>query len=408
MVGPARSENDIVASIISYSLLICLTGLGIMTLVQALSIRGHLNLQVYPPETNGANIIAALPCSIVFRTSPVSLLPFYFLKISAEFDHEAIETTEHRVSGKSDKERALLEDITFPHRGLWTVKHFRVSIEDRLGLTYVTWLVTPASETSTLRVAPPGHEGRSFPVLSSAERPGDMYQDSRKRMGDPLDLKRYHPSDGLKKIVWKIFARAGELISRHPETSMTPEGQVIIFVIAGPQDDDACSAAIAYMRTLDELRLEGILGCDGMRARVAATSPEAAEELLIDATWDSAAADALGIDAFSRFIESCRNFIGDGALRRVVIFVPRKSLSNPMALQRCESIGGFLSAQQVMPTFALGGYAPVDRASTSSKVSSRLKAWFLAGDDSLQKFVGSDSERALCDLCLRHAWEVLT
>ncbi|MBX7144356.1 MAG: DUF58 domain-containing protein [Oligoflexia bacterium] len=407
VVGPVRSDNDIVASVLSYSLLISLSGFGIMTLTQALRLRRSVSMQAYPPDTDGSVITAGTPCRVIIRTTPVSILPFFSLKVSAEFDQEALPSMEHRITGSSDAPRTLAETIMFPHRGLWRIRCFHLTLEDRLGLSYVNWSVLPPSEASTLRVTPQPHSGRSFPVLSSSERPGDLYQDSRQRMGDPLDLKRYHPSDGLKKIVWKIFARAGELVSRHAENSMTPEGQVVVYVLAGPADDDACSAALNYLETLEELRLEALLGCDGMGERALARTRSEAEEILIDSTWDSVRAESQAIDAFSRFLESCRTTIGDGFIRRVLIFTPRSSLANPILIKRCELLGQFLEQQQIIPTFALGGFSSLEDA-RALEANSSIRRWFFSAPASASPATSREGETLLTRLCLQRAWEVFS
>jgi len=100
----------------------------------------------------------------------------------------------------------------------------------------------------------------SVPVLTSSYRAGDLISDANERRGDPFDLKPYHPSDGIKKILWKVYAKTGELISRHPEQSMTPEGQVFIFSVNNVEDDHVCGAALDYTKKLEDLSLDVFSG----------------------------------------------------------------------------------------------------------------------------------------------------
>lgn len=197
---------------------------------------------------------------VILSIEGARILPFFSLDIALQFEHEGASPALVRVSGFARGERHAHLDIVFPHRGSWDIHTIQCALRDVTGLSHYTWRIPL---TTAITVAPPSASDSRLPVLSSTQRPGEMMIDIFNRQGEPFDIKSYHPSDGVKKIVWKAFAKRGELLSRHPEASMTPEGFVVMLVIAGCEGDPACAQAIAYTHSLSQLNLEIIASCEG-------------------------------------------------------------------------------------------------------------------------------------------------
>jgi hypothetical protein len=157
-------------------------------------------------------------------------------------------------------------------------------------------------------------------IISSSSRAGDEFPDQSLKSGDPYDLRRYQPSDGLKKIVWKLYAKSGELVSRHPEAATTPEGQVVIFCLATSAQDLAASLAIEYAKRCEMLNLAIFSGCAGRSEQEAAQSAIALEREAIDSAWSFSHFDSEL--AAANLIELCK-FVSQSSskIERVLIFI---------------------------------------------------------------------------------------
>ena len=223
------------------------------------------------------------------------------------------------------------------------------SIKDITGFVSFRWLIP--IDTSYY-VLPPPLAVPSYPILSSSQRAGDIAPDLSRRVGDPYDLKQYHPSDGIKKIVWKVYAKSGELISRHPEPSMTPEGFVGIFVAARRADDDICRASIHYAETLADIGVEVRLACEGMGGLTIADDASSARDLLVDSVW-SIDRDNSPVSDLQALVTACRLKALGGTVQTILIFVSGNRLLDPGETTRIMEIGTWLEGQAIAPTFVL-------------------------------------------------------
>jgi len=83
------------------------------------------------------------------------------------------------------------------------------------------------------------------------------------RSGEPFDIKPYEKSDGVRRILWKTYARTKELYVRRPELAVIPEGEVAIFLIAKKEDDYVASAVLRQVQYLNQQDLVVCFGADG-------------------------------------------------------------------------------------------------------------------------------------------------
>ena len=226
------------------------------------------------------------------------------------------------------------------------------------------------------------------------------------RHGEPFDIKSYHPSDGVKKIVWKAFAKRGELLSRHPEASMTPEGFVVILVVAGPEGDTACAHAIAYTSSLEQLNLEIIASCEGARGRSPAHSPEAFKELLIDSVWDTTPDERghLQRDA-AALLDYCGQLTPSITVNKLLLFCSAERISSPEAAQELYDLAEWLSNQRITPVFCLTTPSTFseNRKTTTLDMVSRL---VIAPERSPGALVSGEAYNNFLSSCLHRQWEV--
>lgn len=402
LLGPVSSHSDIVSASLAYGLLgvIALTATAVLSQGVWLRWQRRLTVTLVPPA---GECVAREPTRLAIVLPPLRILPFTSLDISLESPIPEFPRAALRVSGASATDRRLALDLTLPHRGSWTISGVRCEVRDAAGLIRLRWKqpMTAALEV----VPPPGLETR-LPLVSSTQRPGDMVTDTHNRQGDPFDIKAYHPSDGIKKIVWKAFAKRGELLSRHPEASMTPEGVVVMLVLARPEDDAACSAALAYAQAVSELGLEIVLGCEGINGRDPATSVETALTLLVDSVWDAKELRGATLESdATAIIDFCSASALRVQVRKMLLFCSGGRAASEVDGPRIIQLASWLSAQGVEPIVCL---TPPERLVLASKseIKDRILRLLVEPGDVAVKPVPTTAYQQFLAECLSKQWEV--
>ncbi len=355
LVGPAQHHADLVAGIIGSTTLAITALLLLVGGLTFLKIRRNLNLNIY---TSGKDLLTENPERVVVKVNSIQLPPLLESRLKIKFKHPGILSKEYILSGRQNSERTLVEDITFPHRGDWEVAGIEVSIGDIFGLTKLSYLNKTA--TPIIRVKPGSQYSKHIPVISSSERTGEEMEQNLVRTGDPYDLKQYHPADGVKRIIWKLFAKSGDLYSRLEEFAMTPEGKVAVFVVAAKNDDSLCNWTLNYLREMESLGLDIIVGASGLKklgGKTLAKSFTEAEELLIQTAWtspwgnetDSATLKQQLVEDAAQVLEGATTT--DTNLSRVLIFVAGESISNQSQLDALIELGAMFEQKRIDPVF---------------------------------------------------------
>jgi len=399
LTGPVPHSSDIVSAALAFGL-VAIVKLSILLVVgQGARLRTKSFISLSPPN---APVTPHELARVVLVLQPVRILPGTYLACSLEFDHEGSSPSVVKIFGSSSGERRVPLDLSLPHRGSWDVRGIRCVIRDIAGLAQFSWLIPVRS---SILIAPPFISDTTLPLLSSTQRPGDLVTDMVHRHGDPFDIKPYHPSDGLKKIVWKAFAKSGELLSRHPEASMTPEGFVTIVVLARPQDDDLCGKAVAYVRSLKELKLDVVVGCEGSRGRALATDATQCEQLLIDSVWDAASTSQQSlIDATQQVLDYCRQQ-AQLSVRKLVLFVAGARVTDTLEADAIRHLAAWLGHQGIEPIFCLAEPKRLLIQSHPSLVRKTL-GLFVSPSESESEHLSADNYRAFLTSCLARQWEV--
>ena len=69
----------------------------------------------------------------------------------------------------------------------------------------------------------------------------------------------------MNRILWKTYAKTGELIVRRPEPAIVPEGEIAIYLIAAKEDDHVAGALQTYLKEVQEKQIKVLFGTDGLR-----------------------------------------------------------------------------------------------------------------------------------------------
>jgi len=361
--GPVVYETDIVASVLTISLAGIFLALLLTTIIKGYLIKRAFNaeLDVTSGEIiHGDKLATNLEffshqkSIFILKTSPVKIVPFFVLQLQIVFKDGDLQACEHILTGASEKSRYIREELTFPHRGRWCIGSMVIEFKDRLGISFFSWEISHEDKPVILKVKPHLVDTSTVPVISSRQRSGDTLPDHDRRQGEPFDLKPYHPSDGMRKILWKVYARSGELLARHPEASMTPEGQVIIFALANKHEDAVCGACLSYVQKLKDLDLDVSIGCEGIDLKRPAFDYNSAEEIFLDAVWNSEGSteESVRADLFHLLKES-RADANENKIKNVVIFCSSSRLTSRAGLDILENTAESLTKRDIEPIFVL-------------------------------------------------------
>lgn len=198
------------------------------------------------------------------------------------------------------------ERLEARHRSAGHEVRRRYRVEDAFGLVRWTWTDT---EARAVRVGPwLGGLERSASI--DAWSFGENLPHPRGRpLGDPIEMSPYTPGDPLRLVLWKVYARTGELLVRSEEHALDESSRVHAFLVAG--DGDEASAAVAWIAV--KRRLLGMdwrFGTEGL--------PEGTSDA--EAALDAIAGSRLGFRAetLDRFMDPARHESG----ARALLFVP--------------------------------------------------------------------------------------
>lgn len=347
LVVPAIIQTDIIAwmFVVSVGILLLITTL--LTLFGWYYTKNFTSFSIGFPYEDAA-IQSKMPIPLVGILERVKLPPFVTLNLSLSFGTILRKTIRCDVKGSFPNGRARIPfTISFPHRGKYSLSSASWTATDPFG--FITLRGLFAIPQQEITISPLAQEKPTLPVFTSSFREGDTVPHHHEPTGDMYDLKKYHPSDGLKKIVWKIFARTGELLSRHPERTMTPEGSVFIFCCALPSHDSVAAMAEDYCRQLEEVGVEIRLGCLGMQYRSPATNSIEAKQLLIESVWDTYDIESDQIlGELNSFIELSKPLVPS----RIVVIADTR-VETEETNKALISIGNSLKDRSIEPIFVL-------------------------------------------------------
>lgn len=401
LVDPIQKNADVVSAALTFGLLTVFVLSCSAVLVHGYYLRRRLTIAAYPPA---APVTSGEAARIVLHVSPIRILPGCRLDMNLEFEHVGAQVPTISITGVSHTEHRIHADVICPHRGLWAVHSVRCEVTDALGLVTISWRI-PLPLTIT--VTPARVVESRLPILSSTQRAGDLVLDTNNRNGDPYDIKPYHPSDGIKKIVWKAYAKRGELLSRHPEASMTPEGHVVMAVLAETSDDEICSHALSYISNLDEMALEILVGCLGRGPRPLARDPLSAETLLIDSAWDASKLTSERLqEEITSILDDCQALSHDLVVSKLLLFCDGRHAATTTDNAALFQTATWLESRGIEPVFCLSQLKHSPAATVNNSLSAFARALVVFDPHEASHVESISDYQAFLAECLRKKWEV--
>jgi hypothetical protein len=249
---------------------------------------------------------------------------------------------------------SLAEVITPGTRGELKAVRRRFVVGDVFGLTRCIFLRTSSAQ---IRIEPTSN--RSAPQVI-AEQPiqGDqMASPDGKPLGDLLEIRRYVAGDPLKRVLWKTYARTGQLLVRSEERTRAATKKTLAYFVTGAGDEPTASVARGMLEA-GSLGENFVLGAD--RSREVATSVPAAIDVLIQ----SKSAEAGPRSQLPEFLTRGKQ---EGA-GSCVVFVPAQP--GEWIDEVCRALADFRGKSYVV--------VAANDAAAAGAASSTWRSWLLA------------------------------
>ena len=397
-LGPVMGDSDIVAAVLCASLAGGLLFLLVLRTLQArllrksfaaalspaqdklLSTTLHALAGLYNASSDSAGIIresqlspdgteldesqaifAERPIRVVVHTTPLRVFPLFQLVVELSLEPRGLEgelRLMQILTGSLKTPREIPFSFRFPHRGHWSVRAFTFRVHDVLGITRAVVRLAQWDGPHQFTVLPEPRAFEQLPLVSSATREGDLYTDQHTHSGDPYDIKRYHPADGMRRVVWKIFAKSGQLMSRHPEAAIAPEGQAVVCCTADWAGDHVAAVCISYLGELLNLGIECYLASPHRSLEEPVTSTTQAALFLSEDIAEFTVAEAQ--QTIVDLVAMLRERRHSTNLRSVALFLSQEALSDQEGAETLLAVIRSLEDMAVVPTLMIVANGEID------------------------------------------------
>ncbi len=131
----------------------------------------------------------------------------------------------------------------------------------------------------SIRVEPFPAPVCSITQIRRDQQGDDLVHPHGKPCGDFIEMRHYQKGDPLKLVLWKHYARTGQLLVRQPENSITSLAQTIACFVAGPGDEASAGVARTVVTELSQGGDEFLFQADGSASATNCLS-EAIEQII--------------------------------------------------------------------------------------------------------------------------------
>jgi len=272
-----------------------------LALVLTASLRVWLGLRsVHRHQLDGVRLETGRTAGTGLQLPALRGWPLVQLRLVWE-DPSDVEVTLTRSRGR------LQETVRPLCRGQARQIRRRVLVEDIFGFAR---LGLPLSTQQLLRVDP--SPARVTAHVVTRFLGGDaLSHPSGPAEGEMIEMRRYAYGDPLRHVLWKAFARTRKLLVRTPERAITPRPSAAAYLVAGPGDEPAASAARFFVE-------EGMLGVDFRFGADGAESVTSERQTALDQIVGSVRHRRHGGEGLARFMRQ----LTPRQLEALVLFVP--------------------------------------------------------------------------------------
>ncbi len=201
------------------------------------------------------------------------------------------------------------EVVTAHRRGEWHDIVREVSISDGFGICSIRFEHVQRCE---IRVVTNTKKLQQPRMLEGLQAGSEFSHPNGHPEGDRIDLRTYAPGDPVRYILWKVYARTGELMVRTPERAYQPAKRMLAFLIVSKEDEVAAGLATVVLQG-DLLGKDWYFGVDGVK------HPVSEREVAISTVIQSGSSQEQQAENLSSFLLQARE---DGST--LLVFAPAR------------------------------------------------------------------------------------
>lgn len=205
---------------------------------------------------------------------------------------------------------SLYEEITARDRALSSEVVRSIRVGDVFGMARIIF-----RRRMKMDVRIESHCGSVKPQqLYQQTNAGDAFSHpDGKPEGDLIEMRRYVPGDPLKLVLWKLFARSGQLLVRTPEKVVAASKKTMFYLACAADDEPAAGICRAILKN-SSLETGMLFGTDGV------DEPTSSLSTALDQLARSSSARDQGGTGFSHILAAA----AQQDVRACVLFVPPK------------------------------------------------------------------------------------
>ncbi len=347
---PARQDQDIIASVFAPIIISILFLLLALVVILGIRTQRTLAIELFANPGSSGQLYSQKSYPLYIKVHCPRILPLLQIDLKIEFAG-GLSLGEFRLVGRGQPFYEIDAQVSFPHRGIWRVLAVSGYVHDCFGLTSFRFRKLYHESPTYCEVHPPEVSSTQLPIITSTVRSGDALPFSRQRGGDYYDFKQYHPSDGARRIVWKMFARSGELVARHPEEAVIPEGHVIVFCLARSRDDALTRSTLNYLRQLEEANVNVLFSCLGADYNHLAENYTDAQNLLVSSAWPAGQSfrGFASLRPVELFLTACNTRLPELQVSNYILILPLSDVTEAEQIELLDYLQRLQRKPELLP-----------------------------------------------------------
>lgn len=251
--------------------------------------RIHRELEEQEAATGSILLESGFPNESGFHLPALNYFPL--IKLNWQVVYPDKLTTRIRVTDSEAGHTVLSEEILPERRCLSDKVTRQFTVADVLGFCRYSWRQSQSRECYCL---PQVNTLKQLPLLRSMTAEDGIPDPTGSPEGDRMEIRRYAPGDSVRDIMWKAYARSGQLNVRLAEKSVFHSQRTLAYLLSSKNDEAAAATArLALQRGV--LGDDWAFGADGTQG-VTSELPTALRA--IAASRPLASPHAYGLDSF--------------------------------------------------------------------------------------------------------------
>ena len=212
--------------------------------------------------------------------------------ISAAWWMPLVQVSWYWTSADMKSETEENKEVLVPiRRGIWSNIERKIQVGDAFGICAIQFT---SRQPCTLKVLPESLTPSLPRILQGLQGGGDQAHPFGLPTGDRIDIRNYAHGDPVRFILWKVYARTGQLVVRTPEKAFEPVQRLLAYLIVHPADGSAAALSSAILHS-NQLGEDWTFGVDGYQG--GCSEVQTALEVIV-ASGNSEIQDGQGLEEF--------------------------------------------------------------------------------------------------------------